>query len=519
MRPIDRGAGGDHAGGNHGFPEGRSGGEDAGVILKKRADSLLLLGAERACEAEGKRRRDRGAGGALIADGNFDAQGGEKRDRVLEAPARQGDVADVVLRARDNPRLAERREAQGLGLVELGVLERGEPDEARLEGGGEVLLLDVDHVGEDERNLRRERTAEGAVDVTGAAGGKRTPGLDLVFSVVGRGQPNADDIAFARGFIDEALDCGAGYALEGREIGPLIGDDRAVLVDEEAVAGGGGVVLKREGDEIAESPVGHGVLVGKEPVIRIEADLGARVEGLGEKEAAKAASHGGRDRLGEKDPGMGALAGAGALEGYGDAEAVAGVAECGDIGGPVRLVEICGQEPACLVGEEWIDAHDEIVFGGERRSGGMGGGWGHGVGRYGASDLTGSVMSIYAARRLGSEEVSEDGAISDGYKLPGGAGCALDLRATAKTPNPVVFADGLVAGLPGLRAYPAQRIKVFAPPEKEAEEGDLIREWRRRYHGTSGDRSVIRRKQGWRRHKWLGCILRDSRRSRLSVPP
>ena len=81
----------------------------------------------------------------------------EQAGNLVEAAARQGHMLRKFHRAMDDPRLAERGEAHGLGAVELGVLERGPPDQPVEQGRRQAGLLDIKLVATDHPDRRRQR--------------------------------------------------------------------------------------------------------------------------------------------------------------------------------------------------------------------------------------------------------------------------------------------------------------------------------------------------------------------------
>ena len=91
---------------------------------------------------------------------------------------------------------------------------------------------------------------------------------------------------------------------------PWIGVGSALFVDEDAVARFPRLFLQRQGDQVAESALGQRVLVGKEAVVGIEADLRPALHGFGEQVGAEPPCQGGGNGLGEEQPDMAAVAGA-----------------------------------------------------------------------------------------------------------------------------------------------------------------------------------------------------------------
>ena len=91
---------------------------------------------------------------------------------------------------------------------------------------------------------------------------------------------------------------------------PLIGVWHELVVDEDRVAHLARTVLERQGNEIAESAPGQGVLVGEEAIVRSHAQLMAATHRLGNEIAAHLARRGRSHRCREEERDMGAVAGA-----------------------------------------------------------------------------------------------------------------------------------------------------------------------------------------------------------------
>lgn len=65
-----------------------------------------------------------------------------------------------------------------------------------------------------------------------------------------------------------------------------------------------GSLLQRQRDEIAESALRQGVLIGKQPVVRVQAHVRALLHGLGQEVCAESPRERRRNRLLEEDPDM-----------------------------------------------------------------------------------------------------------------------------------------------------------------------------------------------------------------------
>lgn len=87
----------------------------------------------------------------------------------------------------------------------------------------------------------------------------------------------------------------------------LVAQDHAVLVPKEGIPVPLGLSLKRQGNQVPKAALGQGVLVGKEAVIGLEAELVAAVHGPGQEAAPQLSRPGGGDGLREEKPDVGPL--------------------------------------------------------------------------------------------------------------------------------------------------------------------------------------------------------------------
>ena len=143
----------------------------------------------------------------------------------------------------------------------------------------------------------------------------------------------------------------------GEEL-PLIGMRNKLVIHEDGISPLARAVLKRESDEVAKSAARKRVLIGKEAVVRLHAQLVAPAHRLGNEIAAHLAGGGRGHRCREEEPDVGPVAGAGPLDGAGETSDATGFNEGRHVIGPGRLVEVCRQEPTPLIGEQWVNAND-----------------------------------------------------------------------------------------------------------------------------------------------------------------
>src|SRR5690606_17921398 len=118
-------------------------------------------------------------------------------------------------------------------------------------------------------------------------------------------------------------------------------------------------LLQREGDQVAEAALRQRVLVRKQAVVRVEADVGPPLHGLGEKVRAEPARQRCRNGFFEEKPDVPAATGSRALERRGKFEAPTRRHEGERILLPAGLVEVDREEEARLVREKRIHAGDE----------------------------------------------------------------------------------------------------------------------------------------------------------------
>ena len=107
----------------------------------------------------------------------------------------------------------------------------------------------------------------------------------------------------------------------------------------------------------------HRVLARKEAIIRREADLRAALHRLRHDRSAELTGDARRNRLGEENPDVTAVAGAGPFESGGHVLGVTRVDHGRCVGRPILLVEIGRQEPAGLIRQQRINASDEVGIG------------------------------------------------------------------------------------------------------------------------------------------------------------
>jgi hypothetical protein len=81
---------------------------------------------------------------------------------------------------------------------------------------------------------------------------------------------------------DGRLDVMQRHGLDGREKGPLVAVRDQVGIDEDTEAVVARVLLQRQGDQVAETPFGHRVLVGIQAVVGRQFELASTRTGVAE---------------------------------------------------------------------------------------------------------------------------------------------------------------------------------------------------------------------------------------------
>jgi hypothetical protein len=92
------------------------------------------------------------------------------------------------------------------------------------------------------------------------------------------------------------------YLAHACEKRPLVDPWDQVLIDEDAVVLPAWALLQRQGDQISESSLRHRVLIGKEAVVRIQADIRSPLHRFGEDMRSELSSQRGRNGFLEEEP-------------------------------------------------------------------------------------------------------------------------------------------------------------------------------------------------------------------------
>jgi len=132
--------------GHHSFAKRGGGCQHSRVLSKHGLGGDNLLGSQFTLEC----RLQRLARVALVPDHCFDVQIRQRSEQVIQAAARQSNVAWMIFSASDNSGLVVRREPHGLSLVEFGILESRQPDQAVAEGRKQYFFRDIYLIGDRE---------------------------------------------------------------------------------------------------------------------------------------------------------------------------------------------------------------------------------------------------------------------------------------------------------------------------------------------------------------------------------
>ncbi|EXI75345.1 MAG: hypothetical protein AW07_01246 [Candidatus Accumulibacter sp. SK-11] len=421
----------------------------------RREYALVVAGqclrGDRLPRPQGALERDaqRHAGVALVAHDAFDPEAAEQILDFVQAAAWQPDMQRMPLGAGDHPWLAEGRQAHRLRPVELGILERRQPQQAIAQGGWQSLPRKIDLVAEDQFQSFRQRPDDRGFG--SAARGRRGPRFCVAFRVfVEHGTANPDDAAALLGGADNGLGLRTGDPLHGREKRPLIRPGKQPFVKEHAVVALPRALLQRQRDQVAEAALGQGVLVRNETVVRIQPDFRSSFHRLGEDVRSEFPRQDSRQSLGEEQPQVATVARARPLNRGRQPKLSAGLANGTDVRTPAFLVEVDGKKEAGLIEKHRVQADDELA-----------------------------TTVVVAAKMLAN------GFVGQRQESPTGAVLAPDRPFVAETAHPLVGAGRAVTGLAGAEACEKARIEVVPSPKERPEQGDLGG-----YGGVMGDYGI-----------------------------
>lgn len=156
--------------------EGGGGGQHAEVVHRQRFIGFDLPAPQRTEKpcAFGKRSSRFPA----ILQVDVTAVVPDQVDHLVQTAARQADMTRMQLRAGNDPRLAEGRQAHGLGAIELRILESSQPNEPRHHGGGQAGACDIGLIREHDLDSVRQRPGDYDWNTPGR---RQLPGLIRCF--------------------------------------------------------------------------------------------------------------------------------------------------------------------------------------------------------------------------------------------------------------------------------------------------------------------------------------------------
>jgi len=279
---------------NHGLSEGRGRGQHSGIVGGHRLCRGLLLWPQFSC----KHQFDSLTRIALVPYCRFDPEIGEQLPHIVETASGKSDVMRVLFGAGDHSRFTVGGQPHRLRLVEFRILEGGDAEQAISQGWWQALSGDVDFVRQHEFQPGRQFACNRRLFP--AARWRRCPGFGLTF--LGERKPDANHVPRAFGVAHQILDLRTADPCNRREKRPLIGVWIEIVIEEQAVAPLTRLLLQRQGDQVAESALRQSVLVGKEAVVRIQADVGPVLHRFRENQRTELAGECGRKGLVEKEP-------------------------------------------------------------------------------------------------------------------------------------------------------------------------------------------------------------------------
>ena len=236
------------------------------------------------------------------------------------------------------------------------------------------------------------------------------------FIVLRRREVHTQDTPSSLGFAHDIFEMSTSNAAHRRKKGPLIVMWGALVIEENAVAVTAAVLLQRQCDQIAESPVRQGVLIREESVVRVEAEIRPALHRLGQDVRAELSCMRGSHGLFEEQPHVAAAPRTRPLECSRQIHRGARVHKRGRVFEPTALVEVDRQEEARFIQEHRVNTGHER--------------------------LTGLVSA---------GEVPSNHFIGDRQKATVRTLPALDARFFADAPDPLVGARGCVADFPVFR--------------------------------------------------------------------
>ncbi|HEY0372862.1 MAG TPA: hypothetical protein VGD79_12715 [Thermoanaerobaculia bacterium] len=212
----------------------------------------------------------------------------------------------------------------------------------------------------------------------------------------------------------------------------------ARVIDENTVPAIARQFLQGQRNEVAESALWQCVLVGKETIVGVEADLRPALHRLREHERSELARENRSNGLFEEEPHVGALTGTRPFDGRRQIQPPAGLHERTRILAPAPLVEIDREKRTRLIAEHGIDSRDE------------------------------RLPFIVASRQMPADHV-----IGNGQETLVMTRGASDPRLLTDPSHPFVATSRRISGLSGFPALEPARIDIVASAKEGTEQRDL----------------------------------------------
>ena len=162
----------------------------------------------------------------------------------------------------------------------------------------QTFLADIDLIAENQlQGLRQFADDRRRLSMPRRRGRPR-----LFVAIVLWWQTHAEDAATSLSFPDDAFDVRPANLAHAREKRPLVCVGNEVVIEEHAVVLLAWSLLQRQGDQVPEPSLRHRVLIRKETVVRIQADVRPPLHRLGKDVRSQPSGQRGGNGLLEEEP-------------------------------------------------------------------------------------------------------------------------------------------------------------------------------------------------------------------------
>jgi hypothetical protein len=203
-----------------------------------------------------------------------------------------------ILGARDDAWLVVRRKPHRLRFVELRVLKSSKPQQAILKPRMQAFFGDIDLIAQDKFQRRRQFPDDWRFPSMTRR--RRRPRLRI--SVILWWQPHTKNAASSFSVVDDLFNLWPPDLANAREKCPLVGPRDESVIEKDRVVLFAGGHLERQSNQVSKSSLRHRVLIGKQPVVRIEADVRTPFHRLGENVRSQSSGKCGRNGFFEEEP-------------------------------------------------------------------------------------------------------------------------------------------------------------------------------------------------------------------------